>query len=196
MTLDPVDDVALLIDQAVAGDQAAWTRIIERYAGRVWAICRVYRLSPADAADVFQQTWLRVLENLRSVREPDRLGAWIGTTCRHEALAAFRRSRRSQPVGDTHLFDRPTGPADDPDHATLVADRDAELWRAFRQLNGRCQDVLRVLVLDAEDRRPSYGLAAAALDMPIGSLGPTRARCLTRLREFVTEGIGGESGAS
>ncbi len=193
---EPADDVAHLVRRAVDGDQAAWSGIVDRFSGRVWAICRAHRLSHADAADVFQQTWLRVLEHLDSLRDPARLGAWIGTTCRHEALAAIRRARRSQPVGDPDLLDRVAGPADDPEAPILTADRDAELWRAFRRLSLRCQEVLRVLVVDVPDGRPSYELAAAALDIPIGSLGPTRGRCLAQLRRFLTDGIGDGNGAS
>ncbi len=190
------DDLARLVGDAVGGDQEAWNRIVERFGGRVWAICRHYRLGPADAADVFQQTWLRVLENLESLRDPARLGAWIGTTCRHEALAALRRAKRLQMVGDPGMLDRAAGPGDDPERPLLVADRDAELWLAFRRLSLRCQQVLRVLVADADDGRPSYELAAAGLGIPIGSLGPTRGRCLAQLRSFLTEGIGGPAGAS
>ena len=193
---EPADDLADLVSKAVAGDQAAWNGIVDRFGGRVWAICRAFRLSQADAADVFQQTWLRVLEHLDSLRDPARLGAWIGTTCRHEALAAIRRARRSQPVGDPDLLDRAVGPADGPEEPILIADRDAELWRAFRRLSRRCQEVLRVLVLEVPDGRPSYGLAAAALGIPIGSLGPTRGRCLAQLRGFLTESIADADGAS
>ncbi|MEV8504067.1 sigma-70 family RNA polymerase sigma factor [Actinoplanes sp. NPDC051475] len=183
----PVDDMAALVGKAAGGDQAAWDEIVRRYSGRVWAVCRVHRLAPADAADVFQQTWLRVLENLDSLRDPAKFGAWIGTTCRNEALGAIRRARRALPVDDSWLADRPGDPDDDdPELPFLVADRDAELWRAFRQLSRRCRDVLRVLVVEAEGR-PSYELAAAALGMPIGSLGPTRGRCLSQLRRFLTD---------
>jgi RNA polymerase sigma factor (sigma-70 family) len=192
----PGDDLALLVSSAVDGDQAAWNTIVDRFAGRVWAVCRAYRLNQADASDVFQQTWLRVLENLESLRDPARFGAWIGTTCRHEALATLRRSKRYHLVGNSGLLDRTTDPGDDPDRPVLVADRNAELWRAFRRLSRRCQEVLRVLVADAEDGRPWYELAAAALGIPIGSLGPTRGRCLTRLREYLTEGIAWAAGAS
>ena len=138
----------------------------------------------------------RLLENLGSLRDPAKLGAWIGTTCRNEALAAIRRSRRVMPVDEGVFTDRPGDPADDPEVPFLAAARDAELWRAFRRLGRRCHDVLRVLVVEADEGRPSYELSAAALGMPVGSLGPTRGRCLTQLRRFLTEGIqdtGGES---
>ncbi|GAA2503292.1 RNA polymerase sigma factor [Winogradskya humida] len=190
---EPADDMALLVGKALGGDHAAWNRIVDRYSGRVWAICRVHNLGQADAADVFQQTWLRALENLAALRDPDRFGAWLGTTCRNEARATLRRGRRTQPVDDTWLLDREAGPDGDPERPVLMAARDSELWGAFSQLGTRCQQVLRVLVVDAEDRRPSYELAATALDMPIGSLGPTRKRCLNQLRRFLTEGIDGET---
>ena len=190
------EDLALLVSKAAGGDQAAWNEIVDRFGARVWTICRSYRLGPADAADVFQQTWLRVLENLESLRDPARLGGWIKTTCRHEVLAALRRAKRARPVGDPGLLDRTADPAGDPDRRVLVAARDAELWTAFHRLSRRCQDVLRVLVVEAEDRRPSYEQASAALDVPIGSLGPTRGRCLEQLRRFLTEGIRENGGAS
>ena len=192
----PIEDLAQLVGKAAGGDQAAWNEIVGRFGGRVWAICRLYRLRPADAADVFQQTWLRVLQNLDSLRDPGRLGAWIGTTCRHEALAALRLAKRAQPVGDPRLLDLAADPVEDPEPPAMVADRDAELWRAFHRLSERCQQILRLLVVDVEDGRPSYELAAAALHIPVGSLGPTRGRCLDRLRRFLTEGIDGAGGAS
>ncbi|OJF09454.1 RNA polymerase sigma factor [Couchioplanes caeruleus] len=185
----PLEDMTLVVGRAAAGDPEAWNEIVRRYSGRVWAVCRVHRLGPADAADVFQQTWLRALENLDSLRDPAKFGAWIGTTCRNESLAVLRRARRAQPVDDSWLDDRPGDAADDPVSSFLAADRDAELWQAFRRLSRRCRDVLRVLVVEADGGRPSYELAAAALGMPIGSLGPTRGRCLAQLRRFLTEGI-------
>src|SRR3712207_3427214 len=119
---EPAEDMAYLVSKAIDGDQAAWNGIVDRFGGRVWAICRAYRLSQDDAADVFQQTWLRVLEHLDSLRDPARLGAWIGTTCRREALAVIRRAKRSRPVGDPEVLDRAADPADDPDAPILIAE--------------------------------------------------------------------------
>jgi RNA polymerase sigma factor (sigma-70 family) len=192
----PADEVAKLVKRAAKGEQAAWNEIVDRFRGRVWSICRAYRLSDADAQDVFQQTWLRVLENLATVRDPARLGSWISTTCRHEALAVLRRARRLRPTDDDRLLDRAADPSTDPEQPILVSDRNAELWRAFRRLSQRCQDILRILVAEVETGRPSYEMAAAALHMPVGSLGPSRGRCLAMLRKFLTEGIGGQAGAS
>ncbi|MEV4708431.1 sigma-70 family RNA polymerase sigma factor [Actinoplanes sp. NPDC049316] len=189
-------DLAVLVAKAADGDPSAWHEIVDRFGPRVWAVCRAHRLGPADAADVFQQTWLRLLENLGSLRDPAKIGAWIGTTCRNEALAAIRRARRATPVEESVLAERPGDPSDDPEVPFLVAARDAELWGAFRRLGRRCQEVLRVLVVEAEEGRPSYELSAAALGMPIGSLGPTRGRCLAQLRKFLTEGIQSPAGES
>ncbi len=190
------EDVAVLVAGALKGSADAWDGLVERYSNRVWAICRVYRLGPADAADVFQQTWLRALENLSTLRDHAAFGAWLGTTCRNEARAALRRAKRTHPVDETWLLDLEAGPEGDPELPMLVEARDAELWAAFDRLMPRCQRVLRVLVVDAEDRRPSYELAASSLDIPIGSLGPTRKRCLAQLRKFLTERIEDEGSHS
>ena len=178
--------LAQLVSRAVEGDQAAWNEIVKRFSGRVWGICRAYRLRPADAADVFQQTWLRVLENLGALRDPSRLGAWINTTGRHEALGSLRRGKREYSVGNVDMLDRPIDPVNAPDYPVLAAARNADLWRAFQRLSQRCQGVLRVLVVEADDGRPSYQHAAEVLDIPVGGLGPTRRRCLDQLRGFLT----------
>ena len=181
-----------LVTAAAGGSQLAWSSLVDRFAGLLWSICRSYGLDSADAADVFQLTWLRLLEHLDSIADPTRLPGWLATTCRRECLALLRRGRRVQPTADAYLLDRFAGSTPQPDHASLLSDRDAELWRAFGRLSQRCQQVLRVLVVDPEDGPPAYEAAAAALDMPVGSLGPTRARCLEQLRKLLdTYGISG-----
>jgi RNA polymerase sigma factor (sigma-70 family) len=185
-------DVAQLVGRAASGDQSAWNELVDRFSGLVWSICRAHRLNTADAADVFQQTWLRLLEHLDAIEDPARLRGWLGTTCRHECLRVLRRSRRTQPIGDDRVLDRHVGHLAGPEQPCLVADRNASLWRAFGRLSERCQRILRVLVVEPEDGPPSYALAATALGIPAGSLGPSRARCLTHLRELLgKEGISG-----
>lgn len=184
----PHDVIAQLVGAAIAGDQRAWSRLVERFSALLWSICRSYGLSPADASDAFQLTWLRLLEHLDSIEDPARLAGWLGTTCRRECMAILRRARRVVVSSDDALFDRVSAPAPEPDRATLRNDRDAELWLAFGRLNERCQRLLRVLVLEAEDGAPSYDMASAVLGMPKGSLGPTRGRCLEQLRKYLDDG--------
>jgi RNA polymerase sigma factor (sigma-70 family) len=187
----PTEELARLVRYAADGDQDAWNSLVDRFSSLLWATCRAYRLSPADAGDVCQLTWLRLLEHLDSIREPTRLPGWLVTTCRRECLVLLRRNRRLQPVDDERLLH--LGADEAPaDHELLVADRDAGLWQAFSQLSQRCQQVLRLLVVIPENGPPSYQVAAQALGLPTGSLGPTRGRCLAQLREMLdAEGISG-----
>lgn len=170
-----------LVPAAAAGDQAAWNELVERFQALVWATARSFRLSRADAADVAQTTWLRLVENLDRIREPERLAGWLATTARREALRHIRLHGRELASDEADLFE---SPVDDPlEVALLTEERDTALWRAFAQLSERCQTLLRLLVSEDE---PSYEAIGAALDMPIGAIGPTRMRCLEKLRSFVT----------
>jgi RNA polymerase sigma factor (sigma-70 family) len=170
--------VGALVLAAVGGDQQAWQGLVERYSGLVWSIARAYGLNGADAADVSQTAWLRLVEHLEGIRDPEAVGAWLATTVRHECVRVLRRAGRVVPTGTD-----PELPSEDelPDvEERLVADQHRDvLWRAFARLPARCRALLRVLMADPP---PAYAEAAAALGMPIGSLGPTRARCLARLR--------------
>jgi RNA polymerase sigma factor (sigma-70 family) len=179
-----------LVRAAAAGDSAAWDALVRRFGGLLWSVCRDHRLSDADAADVFQLTWLRLLERLDSLQDPDRVAGWLATTCRRECLAVLRRARRVSPSSEAvELHTEPAGAAD---ADLLRADRDAGLWDAFARLGERCRRVLAVLVAQAQDGPPSYARAAEELGMPVGSLGPTRARCLAQLRRLLDEaGISG-----
>jgi RNA polymerase sigma factor (sigma-70 family) len=195
------EPLAPLLRAAAAGDRTAWDTLVDRLSGLLWSICRSFGLADADAGDAFQLTWLRLLEHLDRIEDPERLAGWLATTCRRECLAVLRRGRRVLPTADDAVFDRFAGPssglAASADRGVLVADRDAVLWRAFGQLTERCQRILRMLVLDEDDVPTSYDTAALVLGMPKGSLGPTRGRCLAQLRKLVdTEGISGPAGDS
>jgi RNA polymerase sigma factor (sigma-70 family) len=131
---------------------------------------------------VVQTTWLRLVEHLGGLQDPERVGAWLATTARREALRALRHSARQTPTEEL-----PETPTDEHLGAALLeAERDQALWKAFGGLSERCQTLLRILVSDPP---PSYDEVSGALDMPIGSIGPTRARCLERLRGLA-EGAG------
>jgi RNA polymerase sigma factor (sigma-70 family) len=170
--------LADLLSSAQAGDQAAWAAIVDRFSGLVWATTRAHRLSSADASDATQTTWLRLVEHLDRIADPERLGAWLATTARHECLRLIRLRGRELPTDDATLFDTPT---DDPppDRRLLTRERDDVLRRALARIGERCQQLLRML---AAPEPPSYEEIGAALDMPIGAIGPTRARCLEKLR--------------
>lgn len=172
-----------LIRAAAHGDEGAWSTIVDRFQGIVWSTARAYRLRPADAADVAQTVWLRLVENLDRIREPERLGAWLATTTRHECLRYLRLHERELPSDDTDVFEAPGDDA--PELTLLTGERDTALWRAFSQLGDRCQALLRLLVSQEE---PSYEAIGAALEMPIGAIGPTRMRCLKKLRAFLEVG--------
>lgn len=151
--------------------------IVDRFSGLVWATTRAHRLSPSEAADVAQTTWLRLVENLDRIHDPERLGAWLATTTRRECLRHIRARGREIPTDDELAFDAPAG--DTIDTGLLARERDDALHQALAKIEERCQALLRML---AAVDPPSYEEIGAALGMPIGAIGPTRARCLEKLR--------------
>jgi RNA polymerase sigma factor (sigma-70 family) len=180
-----------LVRAATAGDQTAWNELVRRFEGLVWATARAHRLSRADAADVAQTVWLRLVENLDRIRDPERLGGWLATTARRESLRHLRLHGRELPSDEPDEFESPT---DDPlEVALLTEERDTALWRAFARLTDRCQSLLRLLVSMDE---PSYETVSAALNLPIGAIGPTRMRCLEKLRSFVATETALQGGAA
>lgn len=185
-------EVGSLVATAVAGDRRAWEELVTRYTGLLWSVARAHRLSDADSADVVQTTWLKLVEHLDRVQDPDRIGGWLATTARRECLRTIERGGRMRP-SDAEQLDVTPVPFDG--HARLVtAERDAQLWDAFATLPESCQQLLRLLMTDPP---PAYEDVAAAIGRPIGSLGPTRARCLEKLRhEVVARGIRNESAGS
>jgi RNA polymerase sigma factor (sigma-70 family) len=184
------DEVGDLVRAASRGDSEAWESIVRRFSGLVWAVTRGYRLGPADAADVFQTTWLRLAEHLERIKDPERVGAWLATTARRESLRVAQASTKLVLADDATLVSlgqvehhSPEQAVLDAEQAMLDSQRARQLWRAFRELSARCQRLLRVLMASPP---PSYAEVAAALDMPVGSIGPSRARCLGRLRLMLT----------
>jgi RNA polymerase sigma factor (sigma-70 family) len=181
-------DVSAHLTAAGAGDAAAWRTIIDRYQRLVWATVRGHRLSDADSSDVVQTTWLRLVEYLDRIEDPERLGAWLVTTARRESLRVMATSARTIPTDDqSDLVDARMRP----EAELLVHERDALLRQGLGAISESCQTLLRVL---AAEPPPSYEEVSAALDMPIGSIGPTRRRCMERLRkELEAIGITGPS---
>jgi RNA polymerase sigma factor (sigma-70 family) len=181
------DDTGLLVRGAAGGDEVAWRGLVARYSSLVWAVARAHRLANADAADVVQTTWLRLAEHIGRIEHPDRVGAWLATAARRECLQSLRSAARTAPTDDMDRFDITPAAGNPTEEAVLAAEteredaaRAAAMWRAFDRLSGRCRELLRILMATPP---PSYAEVAAALGLPLGSIGPTRARCLQRLRE-------------
>ncbi|HKY67732.1 MAG TPA: sigma-70 family RNA polymerase sigma factor [Acidimicrobiales bacterium] len=174
-----------LVTRARGGDEQAWDDLVDRYVPMVHAICRGHHLGHDDAADVNQVVWLRLVEHLDRIRTPDAVGGWIAATTRNECLRVLRLTGRLVPTGDDAALDaggRPDGHESGLDTGLLVYERDRALMAAFSRLGDRCQQLLRLLM---SDPAPGYDEVAAALDMPVGTIGPTRARCLHHLRELI-----------
>lgn len=173
-----------LVRRAAAGDATAWDELVDRYGGLVWAVIRGFRLGAADAHDVFQTTWLRLVEHLDDLRNPDAVGGWLATTARRESLAVIRRSGKVVAVDTVHLdVDDDAPPIET---RLLDAERDRTLLIAFAKLSDRCQALLRLLTTSPQ---PSYEVVSEVMDMPVGSIGPTRARCLDALRRKLDASI-------
>jgi RNA polymerase sigma factor (sigma-70 family) len=171
-----------LVGAARKGDQSAWDGLVHRHGGRVWAVARAHRLSSADAEDVFQVTFLRLVTHLDTIRQPERVGAWLATTARHECLRVLRRAGRAVPAGGDDALDTADVLAPSLDAALLAAERDEALLAAVERLSDNCRRLLRVLMADPE---PTYEEVSLALGMPVGSIGPTRGRCLKHLRREI-----------
>lgn len=183
-----------LVRSARAGRVEAWNAIVDRFAGLVWAIARRHRLSDADAADVSQTTWLRLVEHLDRIEDPDRIGGWLATTARRESLRVLRLADRQIPAAQDDFVDVVAVNEVAVDAALLNEERDRELWELVAGLPVRCQLLLEMLTNDA---LLSYVEIGDALSMPTGSIGPTRARCLEHLRRLAaSRGIYLEQGVS
>jgi RNA polymerase sigma factor (sigma-70 family) len=179
---EPSFATGVLLKQAADGDPRAWEELVNRYTNLLWSVARSHRLDSADAADAVQTTWLRLVEHLDRIQDPERLAGWLVTTAKHECLKTIKRSGRERPhAPDGAMLDTPD-PGDPVDTALIRDERDAELWATFERLSERCRQLLRVLMSDSP---PAYEAASAMLGLPIGSIGPTRMRCVQKLRDML-----------
>jgi RNA polymerase sigma factor (sigma-70 family) len=169
-----------LVEAATAGDELAWRQIVERFERLVWATARSCGLIEADAADVAQTTWLRLAENLARISTPDALPGWLVTTTRREAARVSRRSRR--PIPARLVVDLDLRNSEPPTDVVVDAERRHEVRTAFEHLGERCRVLLALLSADAP---LSYEQISAQVEMPVGSIGPTRRRCLGKLARLL-----------
>jgi RNA polymerase sigma factor (sigma-70 family) len=179
-----------LLRQARSGDAAAWEEITRRYDRLVWARVRSFRLQEADASDAVQMTWLRLAENHHRLRCPERLAGWLSTTANRECLRILRDAQRT-PDPAEGMAETLADPAAGPEQQVIDADTARQLRSLLAELPPRGRDLLRALF--ADDPQP-YAEVARSTGIPIGSMGPTRARALQQLRQMLDErGLGKDS---
>ena len=173
------DDLSVvdLVERARDGDQTAWDRIVERYAPLVWSLCQRFHLARADADDVGACVWLRLVEKLDTIREPAALPGWLATTTRRECLRLLQAKNRELPVEDNQRLVDDANPA--ADAWLLEQERLIALRLAYGDLSERCRQLLKLLFADPVT---PYDEISAILGMPVGAIGPTRQRCLGKLR--------------
>jgi len=190
----PSDELVDLVSGALAGYEAAWAALVERLERVVWKSVNMMTFDREIRDDAFAATWLRLAERLDSIREPEKLPGWLATTACNEVRQIVRQRAR-QPVG---LGDAGSGtatgasgslldtiPGDPGEHATnlMAADDALEVRRAFAKLDEGCREIITVLVI--ADPPLAYDEASTMLGRPIGSLGPTRKRCLDKMRKLL-----------
>lgn len=185
----PVDGASAteLLEAAGRGSSEAWKAIVDRYERLIWSVARSFRYDDATTADAVQTVWLRLAEHFDRIRDPEQLPAWLATTCRNECYAAGRR--RSREAVDTSAV------ASRVDHLRISlapVDEDmleretlTETLAAFRQLPEDCQQLLRLVCTDPP---LGYEMVSELTGRPIGSIGPTRRRCLDKLRGILERG--------
>ena len=172
-------DVAQLVRRAADGDRRAWERLVDQYARLIWSITGDFRLVESDAADVAQTTWLRLLEHIDRIEYPDRVGSWLAATARNECLRSLTARKRVVLAHDDDVLTGAVASSPEVDERILADERDQVVRDALSRLPGRWQRLLELLMADPP---ASYADISTELDLPVGSIGPTRGRCLARLR--------------
>jgi RNA polymerase sigma factor (sigma-70 family) len=188
--MKPADDDATLVARCRAGDGKAWEALVKRYQRLVYTVVGRAGLDAHAAADVFQTVFTRLVQHLPRLTQPDKLQAWVVTTAKREALLARRIGQRTVSITRDGDGDEADNEFDLPDDAPLAEDALAELQQldllrlGLDRLDERCRDLLLLLFRDEDDKLP-YDEVGRRLGMPQGSIGPTRSRCLDKLRRLV-----------
>lgn len=175
--------------RAAGGDQTAWSALVDQFAQMVWSIARSFRLDEATAKDVSQTVWLRLVENLDKITDPERLPGWLATTCRREALRMMKLRDRAVPTEFEHDVEDESPSLEE----IFIEDEEVRgVVAAFHTLSEDCRQLLRLLTVEPA---LSYEEISEVIDRPVGSLGPTRARCIERLKSAI-RGISRAAGDS
>jgi len=171
--------VAELVRRAADGDRKAWERLVEQFARLIWSITAEFKLVESDAADVAQTTWLRLLEHIDRIEYPDRVGSWLAATARNECLRSLAAKKRVVLGHEDAELDKTFAHGPEIDERLLADERAQVVREAMSSLPRRWQRLLELLMADPP---ASYADISDELGLPIGSIGPTRGRCLARLR--------------
>jgi RNA polymerase sigma factor (sigma-70 family) len=172
------DSVGGLVRAAARNDALGWPRLVHTFNGLVRSIACSHRLNEADVSDVSQAVWLRLATHLDELRDPDRVAGWLATTTHRESLRVLRQRDRATPTSDTAVLDR-FDRGGEPSSGVARQERAIALRSLILTLPYQHQRLLEMLM---REPRPSYREISDALDIPVGSIGPTRQRCLAVLR--------------
>ena len=172
-------DVTTLVRRAAEGDRQAWEGLVDQYARLIWSITVDFKLTESDASDVAQTTWLRLLQHIDRIEHPDRVGSWLAATARNECLRSLAARKRVVPVHDDVELTSVVAHEPGVDERLLADERDQVVRDALSRLPRRWQRLLEMLMADPP---VSYADISDELGLPVGSIGPTRGRCLARLR--------------
>lgn len=197
---EPSATEATLVDRATAafgayraGDRAAFDELVGVVTPLLWHTVRAQGVDVSAAEDVVQTIWMRLLHSSAAIRDPQTVVAWLLTSARRESWRVVKKARE-EVMRSATLFEEEAEPsarlpvqrsngsshADDPGDIVFVEERQRRLWQHVQSLPERCRQLIRVI---AFADRPDYALIASSLGMPVGSIGPTRGRCLARLRQ-------------
>ena len=163
-----------LIERCIRGDQEAWHELVNRYQRLVHSIARLLCPAREDVSDIFQQVWLELYQQLPQLRNVEALPGWLSTVTRRRAYALIRSRQGLEPIDE-----------DTPDHSEGLRHVEHEhmIERSLDQLPDRCRTLINFLYFDVKE--PSYSEISAAMGIPEASIGPTRARCLEKLRKLI-----------
>jgi RNA polymerase sigma factor (sigma-70 family) len=170
-----------LVGLCLDGDAHAWEALIVRYRRLIYSIPVKFNLSSADAGDVFQSVCLKLIEHLRELKDERKVSAWLITTTTRQCIQV--RSHRHRETTTEEEFEEPESPGANVEEIQIQAQEHQTLREAIEELPERCRSLLQMLYFDSKS--PSYETIAATLDMPVPSIGPTRARCLEKLKGFL-----------
>ncbi|MEM7093227.1 MAG: sigma-70 family RNA polymerase sigma factor [Actinomycetota bacterium] len=169
---------AELVDRIRSGDQQAWNELVDRHSGLLWRLARSVVNDDAAASDAMQTAWLRLLQYIDRIADPSAVRAWLATTTRREAIALSKSMARQQASDPLEWsFDEPTPAADDPSSKAAEAEQRDVVLAEFATLSEKCRQLLTL-----HAHKIAYDVIADTMDMPVGSIGPTKARCLETLR--------------